>query len=128
LRKQGYDVGVLVNRYAHDHDTLLARLADRILAWFRRQSGVMIFDKHETLRIVRFLQQGGVLGVLVDGNKFYSKMAKIEKLGRMCQSSIIPFAAYRSDGTGIVHIGCDLDRLVYEKPLDYMWFYRSRTI
>ncbi|MBN2620708.1 hypothetical protein JXB22_06405 [candidate division WOR-3 bacterium] len=127
LRRHGYDVGVLVNRYAHDRDTLLARWADRILVWYRRQNGVEIFSKHETVRIVRFLQRGGILGVLVDGNQFYSKMAKIQKLGRMCRTSVIPFAAYRGNGEGIVHIGCDLDRLVHDRPLDYMWFYRSRT-
>lgn len=127
LRRRGYDVGVLVNRYAKDRDTVLARGADRILDWYRRREGVVIFDRDDAQGIVRFLRQGGIIGVLVDGNNFFSKKEKMVKLGRICHAPLVPFAAYRRNGSGIVHIGCDLEKIVQARPLDYMWFYWSRT-
>lgn len=127
LRNIGYNVGVLVNRYTDDKDTIAARLSDTFLTRYRTHDNVILFDRRDTLGIVRFLSNGGILGVLVDGNHRYSKMGKIEKLARVCNVPLIPFAVYRKNGSGIVDIGCDLDRLVQTNPMDYIWFYKSRT-
>jgi len=128
LSHGGYDVGVLVNRYAEEKDTVTARLFDNMLTRYRSNSSVEVFDRHDALGIVRFLKQGGILGVLVDGCNRYSKLTKIEKLARVSNVPLIPFAAYRKNGYGVVHIGCDLDRLMQRNPMEYMWFYRSRTV
>jgi len=78
------------------------------------------------MKIINFIKSGGLLGMLVDGNKFYSKFEKAQKLSRFCNVPLIPFAAYRKSGAGILEIGCDLDKLVEQRPLDYVWFYKSR--
>lgn len=127
LLRRGYRVGVIVNRYQQESKNLLAYLSDRFLSWYRTRKGVQVFDKQDSMRIVRFLKRGGVLGVLVDGNRFLSKFDKIKKLSELCHVPMVPFAAYRSNGSGIIDIGCDLVHLVQHKPFDYLWFYRSRT-
>jgi lauroyl/myristoyl acyltransferase len=128
LRDRGYATGVLVNRYSEDSSSFLARLSDRFLTRFRTRNNVEVFDRHDSARIVRFLKKGGILGVLVDGNRLYSKMEKIEKLARIARVPLVPFAAYRRNGSGVVRIGCAIDHLVQQYPLDYMWFYRSRSL
>jgi lauroyl/myristoyl acyltransferase len=127
LREHGYDIGILVNKYSDDNGGVLARLSDRFLTRFRTRDNVKVFNRHDSARVVRFLQKGGILGVLVDGNRMYSKIPKIEKLARISRVPLVPFAAYRKNGEGVVHIGCDLDHLVRKHPLEYMWFYKSRT-
>lgn len=127
LGKMGYDIGILVNKYADEQRPRLSRYFDRFLERFRASDGIEIFSKHDTMGIVRFLNKGGILGVLVDGNHFYSKYGKIKKLGRLCGVPLIPFAAYRENGQGVLDIGCDLDNKVAQRPLDYIWFYKSRT-
>lgn len=127
LRRLGYNVGVVVNRYSSDRKNFFTRAVDRFLYRFRSACGVKIFYRDDAARIVKFLKDGGVLGILVDGNNFYSKFSRVEKLSRICNAPLIPFAAYRKNGSGILEIGCDLDRLVKEHPFDYVWFYKSRV-
>jgi lauroyl/myristoyl acyltransferase len=127
LRKMGYNIGILVNKYAGNNHARLSRYLDDFLEHFRSAGGVAVFSKNDTMKIVRFLDKGGILGVLVDGNHFYAKKSKIEKLGKLCGVPLVPFAAYRERCGGVLDIGCDLDRMVGERPLDYVWFYKSRT-
>ncbi|UCG92829.1 MAG: hypothetical protein JSV97_03730 [candidate division WOR-3 bacterium] len=127
LRKMGYNLGIIVNKYSGDKSGLITRLLDLFLFNFRSRGGVRIFYKDDTMRIINFVRSGGLLGVLVDGDMFYSKFEKIKKLGRLCHVPVIPFAAYRSGKTGILTIGCSIDAVVETRPLDYLWFYRSRT-
>ena len=126
LCKKGYNVGVIANRYHGYSSSLRARFLDHLLKKWRSTNGVRVFYKESALEIVRFLKSGGVFGMLVDGNEFYQKYGKAEKLARLCHVPLIPFAAYREKGRGVLHIGCDIPSLVKERPLDYVWFYRSR--
>lgn len=127
LGKMGYDLGVLVNRYADDNLSRISRFLDNFLMRFRSPGKVKVFSKHDTMKIVRFLNSGGILGVLVDGNRFYAKFRKMQKLGNLCNVPLVPFAVYRKNGKGVLDVGCDLDRIVAQRPLDYVWFYKSRT-
>lgn len=127
LQKMGYNLGIIVNKYSGDKPRLITHLLDSILFNFRSRGGVRIFYKDDTKRIINFLRNGGLLGVLVDGDMFYSKFEKIKKLGRLCHVPVIPFAAYRTRNTGILNIGCSIDAVIHARPLDYLWFYRSRT-
>jgi hypothetical protein len=124
--KMGYKLGVLINEYG-DHNKSMGRFLDKMLYRFRTAAPIKIFNKRDTLEIVNFLKAGNILGVLVDGNDFYSKFGKMQKLSRICQVPLIPFAAYRNEKHGILDIGCDLDNIVAQRPLDYVWFYRSRA-
>lgn len=126
LDAMGYRVGIVVNRYAGDNMSRLARLADYLLYRYRSVGRVLVFYQDEALKMVRFLRNGGILGVLVDGDALYAKHPHVVKLSHVCHAPLVPFAAYTRNGRGILHIGCDLDRLVAEHPLDYVWFYRSR--
>ncbi len=127
LKRLGYDLGVVVNRYSGAGKNFAAQFFDRFLYRFRSAGGIKVFYKEETMKIVRFVKNGGLLGMLVDGNTFYSKFEKAQKLSRLNNLPLVPFAAYRKNGTGVLKIDCDLEKLVKESPLDYMWFYRSRT-
>jgi len=127
LEKMGYDLGVLVNRYADDNHSRTNRFLDNLLERFRSSGKVKVFSRRDTMKIVRFLNSGGILGVLVDGNRFYAKFGKMKKLGNLCGVPLVPFAAYRKNGGGVLDVGCDLDRIVAQRPLDYVWFYKSRT-
>ena len=127
LEKKGFDLGVLVNRYADDNHSRINRFFDNLLDRFRSSGNVKVFSKHDSVKIVRFLKNGGILGVLVDGNRFYAKYGKMKKLSSLCGVPLVPFAAYRKNGSGVLDLGCDLDRIVTQRPLDYVWFYKSRT-
>lgn len=127
LEKRGFDLGVLVNRYADDNHSRINRFFDNLLDRFRSSGNVKVFSKHDSMKIVRFLKNGGILGVLVDGNRFYAKYIKMKKLSNLCGVPLVPFAAYRKNGSGVLDLGCDLDRIVTQRPLDYVWFYKSRT-
>lgn len=127
LEKMGYDLGVLVNRYVDDNHSRINRFFDNLLDRFRSSGNVKVFSKHDSVKIVRFLKNGGILGVLVDGNHFYAKYSKMKKLSNLCGVPLVPFAAYRKNGNGVLYLGCDLDRIVTQRPLDYVWFYKSRT-
>jgi len=127
LEKKGFDLGVLVNRYADDNHSCINRFFDNLLDRFRSSGNVKVFSKHDSVKIVRFLKNGGILGVLIDGNRFYAKYGKMKKLSSLCGVPLVPFAAYRKNGSGVLDLGCDLDRIVTQRPLDYVWFYKSRT-
>lgn len=122
----GYRIGVIVNRYASSKTSWITRLADSMLYRYRSVGKVLVFYRDETLEIVRFLKTGGILGVLVDGDSLYAKHPLVMKLSRVSNSPLVPFAAYTRKGRGILHIGCDLETLVRDQPLDYVWFYKSR--
>ena len=128
LKKLGYNLGIIVNKYSENKKSYLVNLCDRFLYNFRSRGGIRIFYKEDTIKIVNFIKSGGLFGVLVDGNTFYSKFDKIKKLGRLCDVPVIPFAAYRKKGAGILDVGCNIDDLVRRRPLDYFWFYKSRKI
>lgn len=127
LRKKGYRLGVVVNRYCDSNKNFLTYYGDKFLNRFRSRHGVKIFYKEDTIKIVKFIQRGGLLGILVDGNSFYAKYDKVQKLARLCNVPSVPFAAYRHNGTGILEIGCNLVSLVKQRPSDYLWLYRSRS-
>lgn len=127
LRHQGYDIGVIVNRYYDHHKKFLTRIIDNLLYKFRNHQGVRIFYRDQAAQIVKFLKRGGLLGVLVDGNNFYSKFDKVKRLSELTGKPLIPFAAYRKNGYGILEIDCKLDELVAQRKYDYLWFYRSRS-
>ena len=126
LRKLGYNLGIIVNRYHDQKRIFLTNLADQFLYDFRSRNSVRVFYKEDTMKIVNFIKSGGLLGMLVDGDTFYAKFEKAQKLARLCNVPLIPFAAYRKNGTGILDIGCNLDGLVEQRPLDYLWSYQSR--
>jgi len=126
LNKMGYKVGIVVNRYQDKKRNLLTLMADKFLFNYRHQDGVEVFYKEDTMKIIRFIKNSGSLGILVDGNTFYAKFEKVKRLGHICGVPVIPFAAYREHNQGILKIDCDLAMIVKKRPLDYMWFYKSR--
>jgi len=125
LKKLGYNIAILANRYS-DNGNLLGKIADRMLQHLRSRNGVGIFYKDDVIKIVHFLKNGGILGVLVDGDTFYAKFEKVKKLSYICDVPLTSFAAYQDHGRGVLEINCDLDSLVKKRPYDYVWFYRSR--
>jgi lauroyl/myristoyl acyltransferase len=126
LSKLGYKIGVVVNRYQNNMH-YLGRCLDKLLHNFRSRNDVKVFYKDDVFSIVRFVKAGGVLGMLVDGNTFYKKFKNAHKLSRLCRVPLVPFAAYRHNGKGILELDCNLEKLVRIRPLDYVWFYKSRT-
>jgi len=122
LSNRGYRLGILTNQYPLSW----GRAVNRFLRRFRCAGGIRIFYPDEVRSIVEFLRAGGLFAVLVDGNDLYSKLAPIRKLSLVCAVPLIPFAAYQNRGCGLVTIGSDLDRLVQDRPCDYLWAYRSR--
>jgi lauroyl/myristoyl acyltransferase len=126
LSKLGYRIGVLVNSYRTTDSSVRTRILDFMLRQWRSMNGIRVFYKENALEIVRFLQSGGVFGMLVDGNTFFQKHDKARKLAELCQVPLIPFAAYRQREKGFLRIGCDIPALVKAMPLDYVWFYKSR--
>jgi lauroyl/myristoyl acyltransferase len=125
LGRLGYDLGIIANRYG-DRQGLLGRAVDRFLRWFRTRPNVRVFHPGDGLKIARFIRKGGLFGVLVDGNTFFGKFARVQKLSRLCGAPLIPFAVYQDRGRAVLELNCDLDRLVRERPFDYLWAYRSR--
>ncbi len=126
LSRLGYRIGILVNRYHTGKASIPNRLLDALLKRWRSVSGVKVFYKENVLEIARFLRSGGIFGMLVDGNTFFQKYAKAEKLAAVCRVPAVSFAAYRKKGQGFLDIGCDIRALVRTMPLDYVWFYKSR--
>ncbi len=122
LSGYGYRLGILTNRYPKAWGSAV----NRLLLRFRSGGGIRIFYPDDVRPIVEFLRAGGLFAVLVDGNDLYSKFEPIRKLSRLCAVPLIPFAAYQDRGRGLVRIGSDLDRLVRDRPCDYLWAYRSR--
>ncbi len=126
LKKLGYDLGIVVNRYSDDKTNLITELLDKFLYRFRSCAGVKVFYRDDAVKIVHFIKSGGLLGMLVDGDTFYSKFKKAQRLSCLCNVPLVPFAAYRKNGKGVLEINCDLGKLVAQRPFDYMWFYKSR--
>jgi hypothetical protein len=126
LCNQGYKVGVIVNKYSDGASSVIPRLADAMLLRFRSNNEIKVYYRNDVRKMIRFLKNGGVLGMLVDGGSFYSKFLNAQKLSRICNVPLVPFAAYREGNSGVLEINCDLDKLVKKRPLDYMWFYKSR--
>jgi hypothetical protein len=126
LSRLGFEVGIITNQYYADDPSLKARILDYLLRRWRSMNGVRVFHKGNVLEIARFLRSGGVFGMLVDGNTLFQKYAKASKLAQLCRVPLLPFAAYRNRERGVLHIGCDIPALVKTRPLDYVWFYRSR--
>lgn len=127
LAKAGFRVGVIVNRYAGGRHNRLGRIIDRIFLRYRSHEGVRVFYRNDVRKIIEFVQNGGVLGMLVDGNALDSKLSKAAKLSTLCRVPLVPFAAVRGRGRGILSIGCDLKTMMKERPMDYLWAYRSRS-
>jgi len=125
LNKLGHEIGIITNRYGAGN-SILTRILDLLLKRWRSTYGARVFYKENLLEIVRFLRSGGVFGMLVDGNTFLQKHDKARRLARLCHVPLVPFAAYRKRGEGILRIGCDIPALVKAMPLDYVWFYKSR--
>lgn len=126
LRRAGYRVGIIANRYHGPGGPRRARIGDYLLRRWRSASGVRVFYAENVLEIARFLKSGGIFGMLVDGNTFHQKEGKARRLAALCRVPLVPFAAYRARGQGTLEIGCDLARLIEARPLDYLWAYRSR--
>jgi lauroyl/myristoyl acyltransferase len=126
LSRLGYKTGIIVNRYGKEQGSVAFRALDAILQRWRSVGSIRVFYKENILGIVRFLKSGGVFGILVDGNSFYQKHGKAKRLAELCKVPLVPFAAYRRTHKGVLKIGCDLPNMVRSRPLDYMWFYRSR--
>ncbi|MGQ9464365.1 MAG: hypothetical protein ACUVQ3_06210 [bacterium] len=120
------DIGILVNRYTDNNPFLIGKLMDRFFHYWRSNHNAKVFYPDEVFRIVKFIKNGGIFAVLVDGNGFFSKYKKIEKLARLCQVPLIPFAVYCEAKTTIMKMGCNLEELVRNRPHDYWWFYKSR--
>lgn len=126
LRRAGYRVGIVANRYHRPGGSWRTRLGDYLLRRWRSASGVRVFYAENALAISRFVKSGGIFGMLVDGNTFHQKEDKARRLAALCRVPLVPFAAYRLRDRGILEIGCDLARFVEARPLDYLWAYRSR--
>jgi lauroyl/myristoyl acyltransferase len=127
LRKRGYRLGIIVNSYYNKEKNLLTHYLDKFLHYFRSHSGVEIFYKEDVVKIIKFIKSGGLLGILVDGNTFYTKYGKVQKLAHLCGVPLVPFVAYRHNGRGILEIGCNLTTRVKQRPSDYVWAYKSRA-
>ena len=126
LARMGYRLGIIVNRNRETSGPIVGKLLDNLLRRWRSMTGIRVFYKEDTLAIVRFLKSGGIFGMLVDGDTLFQKFAKAQKLARLCRVPLIPFAAYRRGGAGILDVGCDLPRLIRAMPDEYVWFYKSR--
>lgn len=127
LKKRGYRLGIIVNRYSDRKKNLITYYSDKFLHYFRSRSGVEIFHKEDVMKIVKFIKSGGLLGILIDGNGFYTKYGKVQKLAHLCDAPLVPFVAYRHNGRGILEIGCNLTKVIEQRPLDYVWAYKSRV-
>jgi hypothetical protein len=127
LRRRGYRLGIVVNRYSDRKKNLITYYLDKFLYYFRSRNGVEIFYKEDIMKIVTFIKNGGFLGILIDGNDLYTKYEKVQKLGRVCDAPLVPFVTYRDRGRGILEIGCNLTKIIRQRPLDYVWAYKSRV-
>lgn len=125
LVRNGYRVGIIVNRYGDNRKTL--KLIDDILWHIRSKEGVKVYYKEQINEIVKFLKCKGIFCALVDGNTFYAKYNKVAKLASLCKVNLIPFGMYHKNGIPTLLIGCNLIELLKENPYDYWWFYKSRN-
>jgi len=126
LSRLGFKVGIIANKYNEGDRSLATGILDWLLTKWRSVNGVQVFHRENVLEISRFLRSGGLFGMLVDGNTFFQKFDKAERLAQICRVPLVPFAAYQERGRGMLSIGCDIPMLVKTRPLDYVWFYRSR--
>ncbi len=126
LNRIGHEIGIIVNRHYEQNKARWAKILDQCLDKFRGKGKIRIFHKEDTIALVRFIKRGGVLGMLVDGNTFYSKFSKAQKLAKLCKVPLVSFAAYRKNNAGILEIGCNLSEILKQRPLDYVWAYKSR--
>ncbi|MEO0189542.1 MAG: hypothetical protein ABIL18_01025 [candidate division WOR-3 bacterium] len=127
LRKSlNKEIGILVNRYTDTNIFIIGKAMDRLLYAWRARYNIRIFYPDEIFKIVKFVKEGGIFSALVDGNKPYSKLKKIERLGRICSVPVVPFVVYYDGRNSIMNINCNLDKLLKQRPFDYWWFYKSR--
>lgn len=126
LSKLGYRLGIITNRYETDNKGFFARRLDNLLYRRRSRKGVKVFYKEDIIKIVRFIKNGGLIGMLVDGNTFYAKYKKAERLAQLCGVPLVPFALYQENDKVILEINCNLENIVGQRPYDYLWFYKSR--
>lgn len=125
-RYTNHDIGILVNRYTDNNPFLTGKLMDRFFYYWRSNYNAKVFYPDEVFRIVKFIKNRGIFAVLVDGDRFFSKLKKVEKLARLCRVPLIPFAVYCENETTIMKVGGNLEELVRNRPYDYWWFYKSR--
>uniref|UniRef100_A0A7V0Z4E2 Lipid A biosynthesis acyltransferase n=1 Tax=candidate division WOR-3 bacterium TaxID=2052148 RepID=A0A7V0Z4E2_UNCW3 len=119
-------VGILVDRYTDNNPILIGKIMDRLLYLIRSKNNTIIFYPDEVFKITKFIKDGGIFSALVDGDKIFARLPKMEKLARICNIPLIPFAVYYEKGNTVMEIGCDLDKIISQKPYDYWWFYKSR--
>ncbi len=119
-------VGILVERYTDNNPLFIGKIMDRIFYLIRSRNDAVIFYPDEVFKITRFIKEGGIFSALVDGDKIFAKLPKFEKLALICNIPLIPFAVYYEKGNTVMEIGCDLNKIVTQRPYDYWWFYKSR--
>ncbi len=122
------ELGVLVNRYTDNNIYFLGRIMDRLLYWLRSKNHIRIFYPDEVFKIVNFVKNGGIFAALVDGDTFYDKYEKIERIACLCKVPLIPFVVYYEKGKVIMQMGCNPENMVKSMPEHYWWFYRSRRL
>lgn len=120
--------GILVNRYTDNNPLLIGKIMDKIFYLWRKRYNAEIFYPEEVFKIKKFIKEGGIFSVLVDGDGIYSKYEKIKRLASLCNAPLISFAVYYDRNNYVMEIGCDFDRLIAKRPYDYWWFYKSRRI
>ncbi len=126
LARNGYNLGIITNRYADYSKTFIARFFDRILYRMRSKGGIKVFYKNEIKKIIQFIKDGGIFCALIDGDTLYSKFQKIKKLASLTGASLVPFGIYLENGIATLKINCNLEELINSHPYDYWWFYKSR--
>jgi lauroyl/myristoyl acyltransferase len=94
---------------------------------FRSKNDVRIFSGRDSWKIIDFLKNGGILGMLVDGNDLDSRYETAERISRLAGVPMMPFIAHRNDGGACLKINCGFEKVIDKRPWDYMWFYRSRA-
>ena len=119
-------VGILVDRYTDNNPFLIGKIMDKLLYLIRSKNNTIIFYPDEVFKIMKFIKDGGIFSALVDGDKIFAKLPKMEKLASICNIPLIPFAVYYEKENTVMEIGCDLSKILSQKPYDYWWFYKSR--
>lgn len=117
-------IGIIVNRY---QGNIFNRYLDRFLMRWRSNNGVRIFSASDSRNIIDFLKKGGTLGLLVDGNQLDSRLETTKRISQLAGVPMIPFVAYRDNGSACLRINCGLESMIDKRPWDYMWFYKSRA-